>query len=351
MQRVKLEQGRQQRIFDPKIRTIGVDRQKLDEQVLEKKRMLILNQEREDWQDRAAIQQDKHMAYLENECRAITLQKEKDLVEYRNRYQRPQVRREWELNDPNALKKDFPARQGDNDPRCGPSSLQKFSGEDLDAPNRRKRQTDQLNDWVKEQIDQNNMKKKLEQEEDRIWAARQEEISKRAWDIEQLAKAQKKQALLTTVEFNKQMAEQQKQAKKRAKEDESRQSLNELQNMLDSDILSERAPPHEKHKGLSKTEIQQIQCQQANQRNELRQRLIKAEEDRLIEEARYEHERSMALMLDKKVQIEKKDAQVQLDKERKEQAAAQRSKKEATQRLYANEIGEQFFDAFQKTSR
>ena len=275
IQRVKLEQGRQQRVFDPKIRTIGVDRQKLDEQVYEKKQMLILNQEREDWHDRTTIQQDKHMAYLEKECRAIALQKEKDIVEYRQRYQKPQVRREWELNDPKALKKDFPARQGDDDPRCGPSSLQKFAGEDLDAPNRRRRETDQLNSWVREQVDHHNMKKKLEEEEERIWAARQEEISKRAWDIEQLAKHQKKQALITTVEFNKQMAEQQRQARQKAKEDESLQGLNELQNMLDSDILCERLLPHEKHKGLSKTEIKQIQCQQSKQRDELRQRLIK----------------------------------------------------------------------------
>ena len=76
-----------------------------------------------------------------------------------------------------------------------------------------------------------------------------------------------------------------------------------------------------------------------------------AEEDRLIEEARYEHERSMALMLDKKVQLEKRESLLQLDKERKQQAVSQREKKGATQRLYANEIGEQFFSAFQKTTR
>jgi hypothetical protein len=39
--------------------------------------------------------------------------------------------REWDLNRPDAKKLDVPARLGDDDPRCGPSSLQRFAGEDL----------------------------------------------------------------------------------------------------------------------------------------------------------------------------------------------------------------------------
>jgi hypothetical protein len=39
--------------------------------------------------------------------------------------------REWELNRPDAKLLDTPARMGDDDDRCGPASLQKFSGEDL----------------------------------------------------------------------------------------------------------------------------------------------------------------------------------------------------------------------------
>jgi hypothetical protein len=42
-----------------------------------------------------------------------------------------QTSREWDLNRPDALLQDGPARCGDDDPRCGPSSLQKFTGEDL----------------------------------------------------------------------------------------------------------------------------------------------------------------------------------------------------------------------------
>lgn len=53
--------------------------------------------------------------------------------EFRALHQQPASRREWDLYDPDALKKDKPARVHDDDPRCGISSLQKFDGEDLNS--------------------------------------------------------------------------------------------------------------------------------------------------------------------------------------------------------------------------
>lgn len=53
--------------------------------------------------------------------------------EFRGLHQQPNQRREWDLYDPDALKKDKPARVHDDDPRCGIASLQKFDGEDLNS--------------------------------------------------------------------------------------------------------------------------------------------------------------------------------------------------------------------------
>ena len=55
------------------------------------------------------------------------------LNEFRALHQQPNARREWDLYDPDYLKKDKPARVHDDDPRCGISSLQKFDGEDLNG--------------------------------------------------------------------------------------------------------------------------------------------------------------------------------------------------------------------------
>ncbi len=72
--------------------------------------------------------------------------------EFRALHQQPDARREWDLQDPDYLKKDKPARVTDDDPRCGPASIQKFEGEDLAAEARRKYQQEQLREWSKQQV-------------------------------------------------------------------------------------------------------------------------------------------------------------------------------------------------------
>lgn len=78
------------------------------------------------------------------------------LNEYRFLYQQPSSRREFDLNDPNAKKKDLPARMSDDDPRCGASSLQKFVGEDLTKKSREKFQQEQMRSWFDKQIEDHN---------------------------------------------------------------------------------------------------------------------------------------------------------------------------------------------------
>ena len=72
------------------------------------------------------------------------------LVEFRQRNQQPSTRREWDLNDPQRLQKDLPARVHDEDPRCGVSSLQKFHGEDLLGMDRERLQKMQVRAWAYE---------------------------------------------------------------------------------------------------------------------------------------------------------------------------------------------------------
>lgn len=55
-----------------------------------------------------------------------------------------QDRREFDLNDPDYLKKDVPARVSDEDPRLSVSGLQHFEGEDLEFERRKKLQQQQL---------------------------------------------------------------------------------------------------------------------------------------------------------------------------------------------------------------
>ena len=74
------------------------------------------------------------------------------LNEFRMLHQQPSSRREWDLYDPDALKKDRPARVSDDDPRCGISGLQKFDGEDLNNKARSKFMEEQRRLWAEQQL-------------------------------------------------------------------------------------------------------------------------------------------------------------------------------------------------------
>ena len=65
------------------------------------------------------------------------------LVEFRKENQRFEDRREFDINDPDLILKDVPARVSDCDPRLTVSGMQRFDGEDLEYEERRKLQQEQ----------------------------------------------------------------------------------------------------------------------------------------------------------------------------------------------------------------
>lgn len=87
---------------------------------------------------------DKICALMETRQEHDIRELKKELNTFRSEHQRPEDTREWDLNDPDYLKKDKPARVSDDDPRCGVASLQKFLGEDLASKERRKLQEEQM---------------------------------------------------------------------------------------------------------------------------------------------------------------------------------------------------------------
>lgn len=96
-------------------------------------------------------QNDKTLCMLENRerrdrktlCRAIS--------DFQQSCQRPETRREFDLSDPLALQKALPARVSDSDLRNTISGMQKFLGEDLNFPVRKKFQEEQNREWSLQQ--------------------------------------------------------------------------------------------------------------------------------------------------------------------------------------------------------
>lgn len=88
--------------------------------------------------DADRVQCDKIAQMLEEEERQRKKQLHQAVLDFREREQQPSMRREWDIHDPEATRKGHPARLSDDDPRCGPSSMQRFAGEDLNANARQK---------------------------------------------------------------------------------------------------------------------------------------------------------------------------------------------------------------------
>lgn len=91
---------------------------------------------------------------------------------------------EWDLNDPDYLKKDMPARVSDDDPRCGAASLQRFQGEDLNSLARAQYQREQMREWSR--LQQEDQRRAAEQQRaaDQLFHAKQIELDQRAMALQ-----------------------------------------------------------------------------------------------------------------------------------------------------------------------
>jgi hypothetical protein len=104
------------------------------------------------------------LAIFDEKVKEFRHDQQKEINSFRVNSQRPEFRREFDLNDPERLKKDIPARIGDEDPRCGVSSIQQFEGEDLSRPDRLKRQQEQMKFWTREVLQEQEAKRNAEKE-------------------------------------------------------------------------------------------------------------------------------------------------------------------------------------------
>jgi len=200
------ELARRERIFDAKRRTIGVDREALDAQVAERKRLETMERKEQAGFDQQTLyfdnvnklqemQKQRLQKQLEQECRA-------------DQSTALELRREFDLNDPDGLKKERPARDGDDDERCGPSSLQRFAGEDLYRRQRTKRQHQQQVDWIQQQVFEKEMIKALDEEERHQYAQQVEHITALRTEIEEKEGTLREQLQASTAGLNAQIAQQ-----------------------------------------------------------------------------------------------------------------------------------------------
>jgi hypothetical protein len=340
------------RLRDPRARCVGIDKEALAHQVQEKEAMKKLEGDRNQYFDQQRVLMDKHAQVLQREVAGVRADRERDTQSFRESFQKKQMSREWDLNDPARLKQGLPARVNDTDPRTGPSGLQKFEGEDLDAGERRRLQAAQQKEWTQQQTDEKLMKKWMEADATRQYEDRAEEVAYRTHQVQTAVANQRHEAAVTTAEFNKALAEQKRQEKLKSRFDNTQKNLEEVDNMMRSDFLGETGAStmggakdkvNSTFKGMTGNQRHTILAEQEAQREDLRQRRLLEAEDGKQQDMQEKMHTRMAMTLDRQRDRERKQAAQQLGRDRQQQAADARDKKKSLDEVYTNAIGEEYF--------
>ncbi|XP_019563905.3 RIB43A-like with coiled-coils protein 2 [Aedes albopictus] len=281
--RRQYEEARKQRIFNARRRVIGIDATALEHQVKEKQEIEQDALERQRKFEEEQRRQNRFVQQKNREQQLLRHQLDNEVNRFRALYQRPEQSRDFDLFDPDGLKKSLPARMGDDDPRLSVSGAQIFDGEDLTEQDRKRIQKQQQRSWLEQQI-----RDKRQAEQDRIAAEKflEQALEAREQKVRRLAAEERniRHKIQENVDqYNRQLRQQQEYERQQKKQEEEEDNMAEIYNNLTSDMLTEnpevavsnlgpnRIIPYA-YKGMSEAELEQIRIGQMQQKEELERR-------------------------------------------------------------------------------
>ncbi|XP_073456820.1 RIB43A-like with coiled-coils protein 2 isoform X1 [Aquarana catesbeiana] len=361
--RRNMEQQRQSRIFNAKVRTIGVDVPTLERQMEERKAMEGLERARDQAFDADRQRCDKIAMMLEQRESQIARDLDKAVLQFREQHQQPETRREYDLYDPDALKKERPARVGDHDPRCGPASLQKLAGEDLSEKERKKLQTELSRKWLSEQKEERKRSEAQKKYADELYDKKRVELDERALHLTKMEEECRKAVNMAVTNINQALAMESSERRKLEKQQEEENNFAEIYNHLTGDILTENPAmaassygPHrvvpDRWKGMSPEQLKSILEIQEQQQQE-KQRL-KEEEKR--EEAEWDRQRMLAaraaMTLEQQEEELNREIRKRMDQYNQQLSREQRAHLEYLEKvIYTNNPTAHYHRQFNTTSR
>ncbi|XP_077325483.1 RIB43A-like with coiled-coils protein 2 isoform X1 [Lithobates pipiens] len=357
------ELQRQSRVFDARVRTVGVDKDALRHQIQDKKTRKETDNKRQEAFDAQMVQNDKITCLLDDRQKEDIQNLNKAINEFRLCLQQKENRREFDLYDPQALKKDLPARVSDDDPRCTVSGVQKLLGEDLTEHTRRKAQQEQLREWSLQQ--QREQQKALEDKRlaDGLYDKHRIELDKKAMELQRMEEKARRDVCTFTKEFNKAQAEESLARRKFEKQQEEEDNSVEIFNLVEGDLLSENPAqaisafgPHrivtDRWKGMKPEQLEEVinvQQQQIQEKMRLKEeeRQRQAEWDR----RRVQEARAMVL-LERQQKRQEKELRKEQDHINLQLVQAHEAQKNYfNKEVFTNPPTDAYFDQFNTTSR
>ncbi|XP_065427285.1 RIB43A-like with coiled-coils protein 1 isoform X2 [Chrysemys picta bellii] len=357
------EKQRLSRIFNARHRTMGVDVEALRSQVEERKLREETEKRRDESYDAERVLCDRVAQMLEEEERQRVRRLHQAVQEFREREQPPPTRREWDLYNPEGLRQDQPARVSDYDPRCGPASLQRFAGEDLALPTRRRLQQEQQCRSLEDQRADRQQALANAKYADTLEDKKRAELDLRAQQLAQLEEECRRAKDLATADYNRaqaaETAEQHRLACQREQDDNQAEIHNHLTGQLlteDPAVAESPLGPHriltDRWKGMSPTQVEAVWKAQEEQRQE-NQRLREAERQREAEwQAQRQRAARAAMVLEEEERLARLQLRKGLDAYNQQLAQEQRAQQQYLQReVYTNPPSAQYHLQFNTSSR
>ncbi|KAM9171891.1 RIB43A-like with coiled-coils protein 2 isoform 1-T2 [Pangshura tecta] len=357
------ELHRQSRIFNARVRTIGVDKDALDTQINDKKIQEANEKARHDTIAGEMKQNDKIICMLEERQKQDIKNLNKAITEFQQNFQKPETRREFDLSDPQSLKKDTPARLSDNDPRCTVSGLQKFLGEDLNRDQRVKFQKEQSREWsLQQQRDWKNALADQKFAED-LHDKNRIDLDQKAMELQRKEVETRQAVCAATKDFNRAQATEFAERKMLEKRQEEEDNAAEISNLLRGNLLSENpeqaASSFGRHrvitdrwKGMNQDQLMAIRYTQQQQVLEK----LRLQEEERQRNAEWDRQRIQAaraqLLFERHRQRLNRELRRTLDNTNAQLSQEQKSKKIYLQEeVYSNFPTGQYFTQFNTTSR
>lgn len=288
--RRRTEEERKRRFFDAKQRILGIDSYELDRQVEEKEKIRQAKLEQQRIADEEMKKNIQIAEARQQEINDHKRQSEVEMNSFRQQQQQRQDGNDFDLFDPEGLKKSYPARLDDDDPRLSKSGGQLFIGEDLQHQQRIREQQNLQRHWLDQQIAE---KKNMKMNEKR--ADMQMAKSMSHHDLFTVEKSErmlndKREIQRQIREYNQALATQKRDNEKKRRELEQKDNLAEIFNNLSSDLLKEQQPKGSNlgpnrivpyaYKHMSEEQIEKVRQDEEFVRKDLEEQQMKADEDR-----------------------------------------------------------------------
>lgn len=242
--------------------------------------------------------------------------------------------------------------------------MQKFAGEDLSGSARKKAQQEQQKRWVAMQIAQKKAREREEEEAQRLYELRQQELTLRGLQLEEAEEATRRAVNSSVKEYNAALAAEWAEKTRLAALQEERERMEDIQNQLNSDLLCEN--PYKaaaasqlpgrvvvtEFKGLLPEERERIRAIQAAQAEEAaRIEAAKAEENRRWE-LQAEANRRAGLRLEAQAAADRRAFNERLDAENLRLAEEAKARQDfINTQLYTNQPTQEYWDQWNTTTR